>query len=90
VRSGGWLVVAEKVTQPSALWQEIANEATWDYKADRGVSAETIRAKARALRGVLRPLSSGEVEASMLDAGWRDVVPIWRWHCWGLWAATAL
>ena len=89
-RPGGALIVAEKVVQPSALWQEIANEETWDYKAERGVDAETIRSKARALRGVLRPLPPGAVEQLMSDAGWSSIVPIWRWHCWGLWAAEAL
>lgn len=88
-RTGGALLVAEKVVQPSALWQEIANEETWDYKAERGADAETIRAKARALRGVLVPLSSGGVESLMEGAGWSAVVPIWRWHNWGLWAAEA-
>lgn len=86
---GSWLVVAEKLVQPSALWQEIANEATWDYKAERGVDAETIRAKARALRGVLVPLSSGEIERLLEESGWSAAVPVWRWHNWGLWAAEA-
>jgi tRNA (cmo5U34)-methyltransferase len=86
-RPGGALVVAEKVTQPSALWQEIANEATWDYKAERGVPASAIRDKARSIRGVLVPIAPEGVEALMTVAGWSDPVQIWRWHCWGLWAA---
>lgn len=88
-RPGGALIVAEKVNQPSAFWQEIANEATWDYKREQGVSADAIRDKARALRGVLIPLDACDVERTITDAGWCDPVCIWRWHQWGLWAATA-
>lgn len=88
-RRGGSLIVAEKVVQPSALWQEIANEATWDYKAERGADADAIRSKARALRGVLVPLPPGDVERLLVEAGWSAPVPVWRWHNWGLWAASA-
>lgn len=82
----GYLVVAEKVEQETAFWQEIANEATWDYKASQGIDPDTIRAKARALRGVLTPLPSRELVKLIADNGWHQPVPIYRWHSWGIWA----
>lgn len=85
----GAIVIAEKVEQPSAFWQEVANEATWDYKSSAGVDADTIRAKARALRGVLVPLPEDAIVPLLASSGWSNAVCVWRWHQWGVWAATA-
>jgi SAM-dependent methyltransferase len=84
----GSIVIAEKVWQPSSFLQEIANEATWDYKSDNGVTAESIRTKAKALRGVLQPLDAKDLEQLLIDSGWCDPTPIYRWHSWGVWVAT--
>jgi trans-aconitate methyltransferase len=83
----GFLVVAEKVWQPNAFLQEIANEATWDYKSDCGIPADTIRSKARALRGVLQPLEAKNLESLFIETGWIMPTPIYRWHSWGIWVA---
>lgn len=83
----GTIVVAEKVWQPSAFLQEIANEATWDYKSDNGISAEVIRTKAKALRGVLQPMEAHDLEELLRKTGWINPTPIYRWHSWGIWVA---
>jgi trans-aconitate methyltransferase len=83
----GTIVVAEKVWQPSAFLQEIANEATWDYKSENGISAEVIRTKAKALRGVLQPVEATALESLLEETGWTSPTPIYRWHSWGVWVA---
>lgn len=85
----GAIIVAEKVLLPGSIWQEVANEATWDHKAERGIDADTIRTKAKALRGVLVPRTPKQVEQEMKDAGWAQPVMLWRWYQWAVWAAVA-
>lgn len=82
-----YLLVAEKVWQPNAFLQEIANEATWDYKSDNGVDADVIRTKAKALRGVLQPLEANTLEQLLISSGWKMPTAIYRWHSWGIWVA---
>lgn len=85
----GALIVAEKVLLPDGLWHEVANEATWDYKADAGIDADAIRRKARALRGVLVPQTVERTESEIVAAGWSEPVLLWRWYQWVVWVATA-
>lgn len=78
----GALIVAEKVRSVDARWAEIGVDASHDWKADHGVSADAIRAKARALRGVLIPTPLNDLIGAIRDAGWRSEQILFRWHQW--------
>lgn len=81
----GVLILAEKIELSTGIWQEIANEATWDHKANHGVLAEDIRLKARALRGVLQPGTASDLERQLEIAGWGPPLQAYRWYNWGVW-----
>lgn len=85
----GALLVAEKVRPVDPRWAEIAAEVSHDWKAVHGISAEAIRAKARALRGVLVPAPLGALTGAVRDAGWHQPEVLFRWHQWVLIGAYA-
>lgn len=85
----GALLVAEKLRSTDSRWAEIGNDLSHDWKAENGISDAAIRAKARALRGVLRPYSQTALTAAITGAGWVDVEVIFRWHNWCLIGAFA-
>lgn len=86
----GVILLATKVRQDDARWQEIADAALVDHKAEAGVTPEEVLAKARSLRGVLIPETVGSVAGQLLDAGWHAPCVVHAWHTWaliGAWAA---
>lgn len=85
----GALLVAEKVRPTDSRWAEIANDLSHDWKADHGISDAAIRAKARALRGVLRPSAIADLLRSITSAGWAQPEVLFRWHSWALVGAYA-
>lgn len=85
----GALLVAEKVRPVDARWAEIANAVSHDWKAEHGIDAEAIRAKERALRGVLQPVSLTALSRQVTDAGWHAPEVLFRWHSWVLVGAYA-
>lgn len=85
----GALLVAEKVRPVDPRWAEIAADVSHDWKAEHGISADAIRAKARALRGVLQPASVAVLHRMLLDAGWHQPEVLFRWHQWVLLGAYA-
>jgi tRNA (cmo5U34)-methyltransferase len=78
----GALLVAEKVRAPDSRWAEIGNDASHDWKAQHGISDAAIRAKARALRGVLQPHPQSALVQAVTDAGWCCPEVLFRWHSW--------
>jgi len=76
---GGTLVLFEKVLAPTARAQEVAVGAYLDWKRRQGFSDEEIAAKTRSIRGVLQPLSEAENEAMLREAGFREVMHVFRW-----------
>jgi tRNA (cmo5U34)-methyltransferase len=78
----GCLIVAEKVRPIDARWAEIANDLSHDYKAEQGVTDTAIRAKARALRGILIPHSEATLRSILHAAGWGAVQTLFCWHSW--------
>jgi tRNA (cmo5U34)-methyltransferase len=78
----GALIVAEKVRPPDARWAEIASDASHDWKAQHGIPDSAIRAKARALRGVLQPYPETTLRQAVTDAGWTSPEVLFRWHSW--------
>lgn len=81
-RATGALIVAEKVRPADPFWAEIAMEASHDFKSEAGISDTAIRAKARSLRGVLRPSSIQDLLATITCAGWQRPETLFRWHQW--------
>lgn len=86
---GGALIVAEKVRLADVRWAEIAADVSHDWKAERGISDAAIRAKARALRGVLIPSTVQQLAAMIRAAGWASPEVLFRWHQWALVGAFA-
>lgn len=86
---GGALIVAEKIRPLDVRWAEIAADVSHDWKAGHGVSDSAIRAKARALRGVLVPSTAAQLAASIRAAGWSSPEVLFRWHQWQLVGAFA-
>lgn len=78
----GCLIVAEKIRPTDARWAEIANDVSHDYKAEHGISDTAIRAKARALRGVLIPHSEAMLRDMFTLAGWESTHTLFCWHSW--------
>lgn len=68
---GGALVLAEKVVPGDPELVGPFQDVLWDEKADNGYTPAEVAAKARSLRGVLRPLPAHEVERSLAAAGLR-------------------
>lgn len=79
---GGALLVAEKIRPLDPRWAEIANDRSHDWKADHGISDAAIRAKARALRGVLVPHPETTLRDALHTAGWRHTETLFAWHSW--------
>lgn len=78
----GALLIAEKVRAPDSRWAEIANDASHDWKASHGIPDTAIRAKARALRGVLQPYPESTLTQAVQAAGWCCPEVLFRWHSW--------
>ncbi|QFY09625.1 methyltransferase domain-containing protein [Nonomuraea phyllanthi] len=85
----GALIVAEKIRAVDSRWAEIGNDVAHDYKAAHGITDAAIRAKARALRGVLRPYPQQTTMQAMADAGWHAPEVLFRWHSWAVIGAFA-
>lgn len=83
----GKIIIAEKLEQETGLWQEIANEITWDYKKDNGIDDSVIRAKARSLRGVLIPLKEKDLVELIENSGWKNVLCLYKFHNWAVYTA---
>jgi tRNA (cmo5U34)-methyltransferase len=85
----GALIVAEKVRPVDARWAEIGNDVSHDWKADHGIDAAAIRAKSRALRGVLMPYPEPTLTKAITAAGWTCPEVLFRWHSWVIVGAFA-
>lgn len=85
----GALIVAEKVRPSDARWAEMANDVSHDWKAEHGLSDQAIRAKARALRGVLMPYPESTLKQIIETAGWKCPEVLFRWHSWVIMGAFA-
>lgn len=85
----GCLIVAEKIRPADPRWAEIANERSHDWKAAHGIPDDAIRAKARALRGVLVPHPEATLRDAITAAGWVHVETLFCWHSWVVLGAFA-
>lgn len=78
----GTIIIAEKIRPSEVRWAEIAIDVSHDWKEANGISAEAIRAKSKALRGVLRPHTMEELTTAILTSGWHYPEVLFRWHQW--------
>ncbi len=85
----GALIVAEKIRIDDSRWHEIGVDASHDWKAARGITSDAIRAKARALRGVLVPYPLNDLVDAIRSSGWGTPEVLFRWHQWVLLGAFA-
>jgi tRNA (cmo5U34)-methyltransferase len=76
---GGTFVLFEKVLASSARNQATAEGAYADWKGRQGFGDDEIAAKARSIRGVLEPLSPDENDVILREAGFTDVMRVFRW-----------
>lgn len=76
---GGSFVLFEKVLASSARNQETAVGAYADWKRRQGFGDDEIAAKSRSIRGVLQPQSPSENETMLRDAGFDEVMHVFRW-----------
>jgi len=76
---GGTFVLFEKVLASGARNQATAEGAYADWKRRQGFGDDEIAAKARSIRGVLEPLSPEDNDAMLLEAGFREVMRVFRW-----------
>lgn len=85
----GALIVAEKVRVGDPRWAEIAIDVSHDWKAEHGIDPAAIRAKARALRGVLVPRTVEHNGGDFAAAGWQTPEVLFRWHQWVVFGSFA-
>lgn len=85
----GALIIAEKIRPGDSRWAEIGNDVSHDWKAAHGITDAAIRAKARALRGVLIPSTQAGLTGAIRAAGWRSPEILFRWHQWAVIGAFA-
>jgi tRNA (cmo5U34)-methyltransferase len=85
----GALIVAEKVRVADSRWAEIGQDVSHDYKSAAGISDTAIRAKARSLRGVLRPATMPQLAHWIHEAGWSLPHVLFAWHQWVVLGAFA-
>lgn len=85
----GAILVAEKIRPCDTRWAEIGTNVSHDYKASQGISDQAIRAKERALRGVLNPYTLPGTLSLLAEAGWQAREVLFRWHQWVLIGAFA-
>jgi tRNA (cmo5U34)-methyltransferase len=79
LRPAGALILFEKTRLPDSSLQDMCGQIYDAYKADRGFTPEEIVGKARSLRGVLEPLTSGENAALLRQAGFLEPHVIYKY-----------
>lgn len=86
---GGAIIVATKTRMAEPRWQEVAEAALDDYKAEHGVTPEQRAAKTKALRGTMRVDTDAAIVADLRASGWHTPTLLWRWHVWSVIGAHA-
>jgi tRNA (cmo5U34)-methyltransferase len=78
VRPGGALIVFEKTLAATGRVQDLAAQVYAEHKLSGGYSPAEVIGKARSLRGVLTPLTSGQNVAMLRRAGLESVEVVHR------------
>ena len=69
----------EKVLAETPLFEDMAEGIYLEFKRRQGFSNDEIVEKTRSLRGVLQPLSASDNEALLRQAGFAQMMRIFRW-----------
>jgi tRNA (cmo5U34)-methyltransferase len=75
--AGGALVIAEKTLAESARLQDAITFPYYDYKRERGFSAESILNKEQSLRGQMTLWTETELLAVLRQVGFREISRFW-------------
>lgn len=86
---GSVLLLATKIREDGAIWQEIAEAYLDDHKTEQGVTLEERTAKTRALRGTMFPASLSTLSAELDESGWSRPAILFKLPGWALVAAVA-
>lgn len=86
---GSVLLLATKIREDGAIWQEIAEAYLDDHKNRAGVTLEERVNKTRALRGTMFPASLSTLSAELTDSGWSRPAILFKLPGWALVAAVA-
>ncbi|MGF1529280.1 MAG: methyltransferase domain-containing protein [Candidatus Competibacterales bacterium] len=81
LKGGGGFILFEKVRAPDARFQDIASALYTDFKLAQGFSEAEIIAKSRSLQGILEPHSSQKNLALLTQAGFGDVMTVFKYAC---------
>lgn len=84
---GGAFILVEKVLPEDPALVAPFQEVLWEEKIDNGYEAGEIAAKARSLRGVLRPVTAESVERDLREAGF-TVSRFWQHLLFVGWLCT--
>lgn len=87
MRSGGVLVLSEKIRLPDAQTNDLFIDIYHRFKERQGYSKLEISRKRDALENVLVPWTSEENEALLRTAGFAEPVPFFQWFNFKSWFA---
>tara|TARA_R110001592_G_scaffold363396_3_gene687818 strand:- start:32330 stop:33055 length:726 start_codon:yes stop_codon:yes gene_type:complete len=82
---GGGLLVFEKVRAPDARFQDYMSQLYIEFKLDNEFSADQILNKQRSLKGVLEPFSELGNRTLFEEAGFRDILTVFKYICFEGW-----
>jgi len=81
LKSGGVLLLFEKVRGADARTQDLLQSLYTDFKIRNGYTPEDIFAKDQSLKGILEPFSSQENLDMLKRAGFKDIITIQKYIC---------
>ncbi|KRR14926.1 hypothetical protein CQ12_32310 [Bradyrhizobium jicamae] len=74
---GGAFMIAEKTLAETPRLQDAVTFSYYDYKLERGFTAEQILVKERQLRGQMTCMSEAELRGALREAGFTEMERIW-------------
>lgn len=87
-KSGGALIVVEKVIGGSAYLDRRMTDIYYDGKSAMGYPREEIERKRLALEGILVPLTASMNQELLSLSGFREIDCFWRWMNFAGWIAV--
>ncbi|HWO40219.1 MAG TPA: methyltransferase domain-containing protein [Candidatus Eisenbacteria bacterium] len=79
---GGGLLITEKVSAEHSCFEDIWTELYWDFKRRQGFTPEQVLEKASSIRGVLKPLTTGENLELLRQTGFSRTDVFFKWYNW--------
>lgn len=79
LNEGGALILVEKVNSPHSDLNSVWTELYHEKKKENGVSEEEIFAKAKSIRGVLKPLTEKQNYSLLKNAGFNKIDSFFKW-----------